>query len=225
MVRCSGFLLGAFVVTMNLRINFIQPPEIRSASMVSVKFILQIAGAIIPLIMVLFLAQGYISYYEYKSKLDLLQGTWAGTETQVKRAQELSQKLQARRQARDEISGWEQSKFPWFDLLAAIRAQVPSTVQLKVLQARQTLDVPKDGYAQRSLRIILNGRSQGSGAEDHVKALSLGFSTKPPLSEWVKESKVTGFREDTEEGAGPEDRAFQLEVDFIARRLHATAAK
>lgn len=210
---------------MNLQLNFIQPAEIRSASVVIVKSLLKIAALVAPVMMLLFLGNAYISYAEQKSKLELVEGNWTRTEIRLNRAQELTQKLQARRAAEQEISGWAQSRIDWPAVLAALRRDVPPTVQLKVMQARQALEVAPEGHARRSLRVILNGRGAGPNAEGRVEQLRQGIGNQPPLNKLIREARVTGFSEDAEAGAGPDDRSFQIEVDFIPRKIHATAAE
>lgn len=210
---------------MNLQVNFIEPAEVRSASMVSVKYLLQMTATLVPIIMVLLLVHAYISNAEQQSKLELLSGTWETMEVRQKKSLELSQKLDLHRRPVGEIGGWQQSRLAWPELLSGIREHVPPSIQIKVLQARHTLKLGPEGIAERNLRLIINGRGTGPDAEGRVESLRHGIGTQPPLSYLVKEARVTGFREDAEAGAGPEDRTFQIEVDFIPRKLDATAAK
>lgn len=210
---------------MNLLINFIQPQEIRSASMVSVKSLLQIGAVMIPLALIIFFALTYFSYAEHKSTLNLLEGTWAIKEAQLKRAQDLNKNLAAQKRALQEVEGWRLSRTAWPDLLEQLRAEVPPTIQIKVLQARQAFEVPDAGGPLRTLRLILNGRCAGPDAEERVEFLRSRMVSKSAPWDSVQEARVAGFREDEEPGAGPDDRTFQIEMNFIPRSLHAASAK
>jgi Tfp pilus assembly protein PilN len=154
---------------MNLLINFIEPQEVRSASMVSAKSMLQIFAVLVPAILVLMIFLAYIGYAEKKSALELHEGTWAKTEVRLNRANELNQSLQARKQAFGELAGWQQARMIWHEALDGIRASVPESVQIKVLQARQSLEVGEDGHARRVLRMIMSGRCEGPEAEATVE--------------------------------------------------------
>ncbi len=210
---------------MNLQVNFITPEEIRSASVVSPKSLLQITAIIVPLAIALLFASAYFNYAEQNSKRELIEGTWASTEKSLIRAQELTQKVQDYQRARTEVEGWQQSIYAWPAFLADIRELIPPTIQLQAMRARQSLEVSTDGQPQRSLQIIMSGRAKGPDAEGRVESVRLGLATRPTLTAWVKEAKVTGFREDTDVDAEPDDRSFQIEVNFFPRRLNAVAAR
>lgn len=210
---------------MNLSINFIQPQEIRSASMVSVKSMIQIGTVMIPLVLVLFFASTYFSYAEHKSSLNLLEGTWSIKEKQLKRAQALNKNLLERRRALEEIEGWRISRMPWPDILSQLRVEVPPTIQLKVLQARQNFEAPASGPPQRTVRVTLNGRCIGPDAENRVDRLRADLLTQSRLGAFVQDARVAGFREDDESGAGPDDRTFQIQLNFIPRSFHAASTK
>lgn len=210
---------------MNLQINFIQPAEIRSASVVSIKSLLQIGAVMVPLALIMVIVLAYVGYAEQRSALALLEGTWSSTELRQQRAQALGQQLQDRKSALNELLGWGESRVDWSAMLADLRAGVPPMIQIKALQARQALEVGADGHAQRNLRIILSGRCEGPAAEEKVEMLRQALAVELPLREAVSEARVAAFREDTEAGATPDDRAFQLEVDITPRSMHATAAE
>lgn len=214
---------GGAVAVMNLQLNFIRPAEIRSASMVSVKALLQIGAVMIPLALIVVIALAYTGYAEMNSAVSLLEATWANTEVRQQRAQTLGQQLQERKSALNELNGWSASRMIWSAFMADFRSGVPPVIQVKVLQARQALEVGADGHPQRNLRILLNGRCEGPGAEEKVEMLRKALADELPLRETVNEARVAAFREDTEAGSTPDDRAFQVEVDFIPRSLHAAA--
>lgn len=213
------------VAYMNLQVNFIAPSEIRSASVVSAKSLLQITAIIVPLAIALLFASAYFSYAEQNSKRELIEGTWTSTERTLTRAQELTQKLQDHQRALAEVEGWEQSLYTWPAFLADFRELIPPAIQVQAMRARQNLEASADGQPQRSLQIIMSGRAKGPDAEGRVESVRLGLATRPTLAAWVKEAKVTGFREDTDVDAEPDDRSFQIEVNFFPRRLNAVAAR
>ncbi len=225
MVGGHRLLHRRFVVIVNLRINFIESAEIRSASMVSVKALLQICALTIPLALVVYVFITYLSYAENKSALVLKEDVWIAKEIQLKKALALNAKLKERKNALDDVDGWGLSRFPWPELLELLRAEVPPNIQLKALQARHTLEVLSKNGAVRRLRIIINGRCAGPAAEDEVERFRSRMMTGSTMSELVEDARVAGFREDVEPGAGPDDRAFQIELDLRPRNVHAATAK
>ncbi len=207
---------------MNLQINFIQPAELRSASIVSLKSLVKIASVMLPLIVIILIVLAYVGYAEQKSSLGLLEDTWKSTEARQQRAQALGLQLEERKSALEELKGWSQSRPDWYAMMGTLSSVVPPVVQLKVLQARQALEVGEDGYPQRTLRIVMNGRCEGPDAEDVVEMFRRSIAVDSQMSDAIRAAQVAAFREDTETGSTPDDRTFQVEVDFIPRSIHAT---
>lgn len=210
---------------MNLSANFIQPAEIRSASMVSIKSMLQMSLLLIPLVMAVVIAHAYVTYAEQKSTQELLEGTWANMEGRKNRVADLTADFKTLNAAMTEVAGWERSRLAWHELLDGIQRQVPATIQLKALQVRQTLGVSDKGIIERSYRMTLGGRCQGPMADARVEEMRRAFNQENPMGPLVKSALVTGFREDTEPGANEQDRAFQIEIDFNPRGFREAPAK
>ncbi len=210
---------------MNLAVNHIKPSEIRSASVVSAKAMLQISAFIVPLSMTVFIGLAYLKKVEYQSKAELQQSAWNDAEMRVNQAVALGQTLILRKQAVQEVRGWQTSRIAWSEVLAALRPMVPASVQLKALQARQSFEPGLDGHAVRACRIVMNGRCEGPDAENKVESLRQSMATHPMLSVWVGNVRVAAFSEDMEKGASADDRAFQVELDFLVRSLHAASTE
>lgn len=210
---------------MNLQLNFIRPSEIRSASMVSVKALAQIGAIVIPIVFALYMAALYFGYAEEESAKEVLTGNWDSLAAKERRATELDKRLKERREIRNRLTGWSESRLNWSELLHGLRAEVPAQVQLKVLKARQNLGIGEDGHAQRSYGLIINGRCVGPAAEERVQALEASWYHKAPFEELVKQTTLADFEVDTDPKANPEDRIFQIEIQLKPRSLHAVAGK
>ncbi len=224
MVGGHRLLHRLFVVIVNLRINFIESAEIRSASMVSVKALLQICALTIPLALVVYVFITYLSYAENKSALVLKEDIWSAKEIQLKRFSALNARLKERKRALEDVDGWSLSRVPWPELMESLRAEVPPIIQLKVLQAKHTLEISEKDGDRRRLRIIIKGRCVGQAADDQVERLRSRMMTELVMSQLVEDARVRGDPDD-EPGADPDDRVFQLELDLHPRDLHETSAK
>lgn len=223
--RRHWFGVGCFERIMNVLLNFIKPTELRSASMVSVKSALQIGAFMAPAIIILMIVLAYVGYAEQKSSLALLEGGWASTEVQLKKATQASRELKTRKNALDELRNWQESRIPWPGVLNDLRKQVPPEIQLTVMQARQAFEVTTNGIPQRSVRVLLNGRCEGPEAENRVEALRTSLASDGLLGDLVARARVTSFQEDADPASSTDDRVFQIELDFAPRRIHATAAE
>lgn len=221
----GGRLSGRFFGIMNLQLNFIRPSEIRSASMVSVKALVQIGAIVIPLVFALYMAALYIGHAEEKSAKEVLSGNWDSLAAKERRATELDKKLTERREIRNRLAGWSESRLNWSELLHGLRAEVPVQVQLKVLKARQNMGIGENGHAQRAFSLTINGRCVGPAAEERVQALEASWSETIPLDELVKQIRLADFEVDIDPNANPEDRIFQMEIQLKPRSLHAVAGK
>lgn len=210
---------------MNLTNNVIQPDEIRSASLVSIKTLAKVTALIIPVILALFLVRAYLIYVEQRSTLHLLESTWSATDVKKKRVTELATTFKATSTSLAEVEGWQRSRVAWHEVLEGLQQQMLPAIQLKTLQARQSLNTGSDGKIERQIKVTLNGRCQGPDADARVQATRGGLSRNSLLGPQIKSVEVTGFREDTEPGAGELDRAFQIDIVFNPRSFREIAAK
>lgn len=210
---------------MNITNNLIAPGEIRSTSLISMKAVLGIVAIILPLMIATALTHAYLSYAEQASTLEVLEGTWKLKEGDLKRTRELTAELGVANTTLAEIDGWRTSRILWHESLQGLLHQVPATVQLKVLLARQSLNIGEKDVIARQFRININGRCQGPNADATVEAMRRTLQQEPPFGPLINTAVISGFREDTEAGAGEQDRAFQIDIDYKPRRFREVAAK
>ena len=208
---------------MNVQVNLIRAPELRSASMVSLKSLGWIAVIILPLVLLLCLGWVYMGYAEARSKLRLLEEEKERTAPQRREVRTLNQTLSGQQGIYNEVMGWHHSRVPWHEMLDVLRPHVPETMQWRSLQMRQQMSVAKDGNLLREPVVVLSGRCQGPEAEAQVEMLRRAWSEVGPLARRVEQATVTAYREDETPGAAKEDRVFQIEVKFRPGRFHAPA--
>jgi len=210
---------------MNLRLNFIQPTELRSASMVSVRAVLIMAGIFTPLVITLLISFAYISYAEEKSAYNLAESVWKITEQRKIRAEELTRELDTLKSYAKELRGWSQTRIKWSDVLLDVQKLVPPGSQLKVLMITQALEIdPKSGI-YRSVKLTLSGRCEGPDAEEKILKFDRMLKEQPSLKTAVVSRGPPTADPDTEAGSDDSDRSFQIELDFNPRYFNETAAK
>lgn len=210
---------------MNLNVNFIQPAEVRSASMVSIKSILTMIAIFVPLILILLISYAYISYAEQRSAQELAQGIWEKTEKRKNRSVELAGELKALQASLAELQGWQRTRIDWNEALLAIQQHVPTSAQLKVMRMEEKLEIDAKFQVQRIIKATLNGRCEGPEANAKVEAFRQALSDQPPFRDAIKSIEIMGFQEDTEAGADESDRVFQIEIVFNPRLLNEAPAK
>lgn len=210
---------------MNLQVNLIRSQELRSASMVSLKSLAWIAGAIIPLVLLLWIGWTYMGYLEIRSVRDMREQERIQAEPLQKQAVAQMNRLNSQKALYNELMGWHRSRIPWNILLEEACGHVPASMQWRTLQMRTQMTVASNGLLARESVASLIGRSKGMDAEEQVEAMRRTWETAPPMTQWVAQASVAAFREDETPGAAKEDRHFQIEIQFRPGRFHATAGK
>jgi len=210
---------------MNLHINFIRPAEIRSASMVSVRAVMIMTGVFVPLVILLAIANAYISYAEKRSALQLAESIWNDTEKQKLFAVELNNELKILRGSMAELTGWRDSRLELNRVMLDIQNIVPPEIQLKVMQLSQSLELDEKFLTYRKIKLTLNGRCEGPEAEARVKMFDDSIKNSSSLRSWIKPGKTVFAQADTDPASDEADRAFQVDLELNPRFLSAAPSK
>jgi hypothetical protein len=209
----------------NLNTNFLYPEEMRSASMVSLKSLLQISAGIIPLIIIILIAHAHIKLEEVRSALELEKNQWSNVEVRKEKAEKMSAELRTVTASATELNGWRRSRIDWNPLFEGLRRHVPPTIQLKVMTARHSIELDAKNQLQRVSKVILNGRCAGPDADAKVQNFRKVLGEQEPFAALARSVIVSGLVEDLEPGSREGDRVFQIEIDFQPRLFHETSGK
>jgi hypothetical protein len=209
----------------NLNTNFLYPEEMRSASMVSLKSMLQVAAILFPAIIVMLIFYAHVKLEEKLSALTLEEARWAKVEVQKSRAETMNRDLRALRSSAEELEGWRRTRLEWNDLLNGLRGHVPASIQLKMLNARHSLELDAKGNLQRLINLTLTGRCAGPDADTKVQDFRRLISEQAPFSMIASNVVVSGLVEDLEPGAKEGDRVFEIGVEFNPRYFRETAGR
>ncbi len=205
---------------MSLHIDFIYESEQRSASLVSLKFVVRLIGIVIPLLLLMFGLVVFFQYHQMKSELAGVEMHWKSIEPAYKDALELRAELESVRQIEAEFDRWRSVRLTWAKPLEAVRDAVPPTMQLTRLQAREDLKI--DGTVPvYQFDLIMEGRARGISPRTDVEQFQHDLREHPDLVEIVDDVIIPpgSFQADPAPGAEREHRVFRLTAPFIARRF------
>ena len=119
----------------SLRVDVILESEQRSTSPVNLKFIGQIVGGLVLVLLI-----GGVSYYvlgarSVKQQLDALTEEWGKTSKVLDRVRQDQKDLRWLTDIYTEIDGWEKARVLWHQHLADFQALVPPNIQITSFSA------------------------------------------------------------------------------------------
>lgn len=160
------------------RVNLLNKSEQRYQGAVSRSFIFIIA-VIAPVIVIATLSSAkLIQYSASKSELDTSRTLWEDLEPKLDFYALETRGLKMNRSALDLFSGWQNSKASLSVVLDEVQSVVPENVQFTRLTIRS--DNSKDLFSnaselQHNFTLIIDGKSHGALAENHVIGLQKGL--------------------------------------------------
>lgn len=205
---------------MNPHINLIKDSERRSASPVHVRFILRLAGALLPSLALIWLSLGFMQSRQLHTKLIWAEEEWSAIEPRFKAAMELQRDLVRVRDIESEINGWRNARHSWVPVLQALRETVPETIQMTMLQSEERLQL--DGSTPvRTFNLKIWGRARGAFPDADVQSLRNAVSEHPILGNLIHQASIPrgSFGVDPATDADRAHRVFQLHAEFIPLRF------
>ncbi len=205
---------------MSLHIDFIYASEQRSASLVSLKFVVRLLGMLIPVLLLLFGSIAYFQTRQVKVELAAVEAHWKTIEPAYLEARQLERDLESILAIKKEIEGWHNLRLEWAKPLAAIRETVPATVQFTSLRSDESMQLAGTVPVYRT-EIIIQGRARGPAPRIDVEQLQSNLLEHAHLVDIIHDVVIPpgSFQADPDRDAEREHRIFTLRAPLIPRRF------
>lgn len=200
---------------MNLQINLLRPEEKRSASLLSLRFILRLAAVLAPTLLLLWLISRIMTAVGAQRSLRDLQAQWSNEEPQLTAAREARDDMRFFIDLDAELDGWQSSRMDWHTVLPRIQALVPPTIQLRQLTISHELRTQADGAIAREFALNLGGKATGPAAEADIER----FSEALRACDFIARLDPAQADRDSSANAHADDRIFTIKGAFQPRRL------
>lgn len=199
---------------MNLRVDLILESEQRSASVVSLKFVIRLVAIVVPTILALLIVWAVSSFISIKKQVRNAEEAWKDTEPRQTAVQELRAKANVNLAMLQELEGWKKTHVDWNLHLQAVQRLFPKDLQLSSLTLTHVIQsTPKDGLS-RQFVIVLKGTAFGSGADQNVQRLRRSIQKSAPFTNILEEAEVKQFEADPQ---NRNNRLFQVECRYQPR--------
>ncbi len=186
---------------MSLRVNLIRAQEQRSGSSLNVKSVARIASVVVPVSVVLLIAQQALSSFMLSSQLSILESQWSAVEPKQKQAIKQTARLNFNKQTLAELDGWAAASPDWNQIVAAIMQAVPDTIQLTALRAtladNPAAPPPPAGAPVRDYQVSLDGVTRVPQSIQAVQSLEANISNHPLLMPLIESVNAVNFAADT----------------------------
>lgn len=201
---------------MSLQVNLIKENERRSGSSLNTKSFARIASIVVPVAVVILIAQQALSSFMLSSQLSILESQWSATEPKQKLAIKQTSRLNFNRTTLEQLESWAAARPLWNQLLAAIMQTVPESIKLRALRATladKAPSTPSGGVMVRDYSLSLDGITHVRNSMQTVQTLQGNISRHPLLAPVVDSVVVANFAADE----GSEDtltRIFSIACEF-----------
>jgi len=199
---------------MNLRVDLILESEQRSASVVSLKFVLRLVAIVVPTVLVLLILWAVTSFISAKNQMRNLEEAWKITEPRLNAVAELRGKATLNQAMFKELEGWKKTHVDWNQHLQVIQRIFPKDLQLSSLTLTHVIQAtPKQGMA-RQFALLLKGTAFGDTADQNVQKLRRTIQKSAPFTNILEEVEVKQFEADPQ---NRNNRLFQIECRYQPR--------
>ena len=213
----------------NFRIDVILEEERRSASPVSIKLVVRIAGIVVAGVVLLVATVLVGNVLGLKAQASRINAQWAKLEPKQKAANIDKEDYEKNKAILDEIEGWNKSRIEWHKHLLQIRDIVPEGVELEQMTVKGGIGVA-DGHAAMQFSMVIDG-----AARERVKKIVKLYPRNPQedVMEFEKRLDTTSsfskemlanvevppqfFTDDKSVGASKSDRKFKIVVTYKPR--------
>ena len=205
---------------MSLHIDFIYASEQRSASLVSLKFVVRLLGMLIPVAALLFGSIAYFQTRQVKIQLKAVEAHWKTIEPVYLEATQLETDLASIRAIKKEMDGWRNLRLEWAKPLAAVRETVPETVQFTSLRFEENMKIEGTVPVYHG-ELIIQGRARGTAPRIDVEQLQSNLLEHAHLVDIIHDVVIPpgSFQADPDRDAEREHRIFSLRIPLIPRRF------
>lgn len=201
---------------MNLRIDLIQPHELRSASPVGLKFLGRLALTVLIAGVCAFAALNLGAIANHNRQLRAARAEWDKTEPRRAQAATLIQEVKENLAIDEEIGGWKASRLSWSTQLVAVARLVAPGTQLTSLNVQHDFQIVGGKSTARAYNLTLDGRCSGHGSEAQVQALQESLRMDSVTGPVVETVEIPRFLEDPK---NEQDRLFQIAVKYKLRGM------
>ena len=199
---------------MNLRVDLILETEQRSASAVSLKFVLRLAAIVIPTVLILVIVWAVSSFLSVRSQVRNAEEAWKVTEPRQSAVLKLRATANTNIAMLQELEGWKKTHVDWNLHLQAIQRIFPKDLQLGSLSLTHVIQAtPKQGVS-RQFALLLKGTAYGASADQNVQRLRRTIQKSAPFTNILEEAEVKQFESDPQ---NRNNRLFQIECRYQPR--------
>jgi hypothetical protein len=204
---------------MNLRVDLILESEQRSASLLSLKLLIRIVAALVPLGLLFLVGSQVMEIVVINSEVRGLEAEWKKMGPREKRAWEQAYEYQLNLAVRNELNGWRNSRVNWHEQIVALMQEIPTNVQLQSLSVGHAFQLIDDKVPARLFSIDMKGKAFGTNAESSVRRIERRLTEGPAFSNLTSKVEVPQFVADTARGADKNDRIFAVTCQCKERKL------
>jgi len=200
---------------MNLRVDLIQDSERRSASPVSIAFLIRILlfAAISALALAILIFGKQMrdvseQLYWVKEDIKKLQPPY---DAQIA----LTTELNRQKTLLAEFQNWKAVRLPFADQLTALQEMVPPTIQLTELRIDRVVQTV-DKKPARVFKLHIKGRAVSARADAEVDRLRQSIAKAPAIQPFLQEIVIPpgSFRQDPDPKAAKTDRLFEIVLKY-----------
>jgi len=183
---------------MNLRVDLILETEQRSASPVSLNFIIRVVAITLLSVLVL------VRLRQYENNLEMIKGKHDAYLS-------LKANMVIKRAVLAECQGWENSRIEWCKVMDAFQRLVPATIQLRDVKVER-LNSTVNKKPVRLFTINIKGKATTDNAANDVEKLRQDLLKAPEFAGRLKEVVIPqgSFKVDPAPAAAKTDRVFEL---------------
>lgn len=211
---------------MNLRVDLIQETERRSATPVSVAFIIRISAFTLLAFAILGILLAINSISKNKRDLQYTESELTRIEPKYNAYVTLTNSLTHQRAILAECQGWERSRVEWHKAMLAFQSLVPERIQIREVRVNHELK-PDGRKTQRVFTLTLKGRATTSQADSDVAKLKNDLAqTEIFASVLVNKAKdktdkegveMLNYNYDSAKEGTKADRIFEIRCNFKPR--------
>ena len=199
-----------------MHINLILETEQRSASPVTFKSLLKIAGGTVIVMLILWLVSVYSAYHELQANVKQAENEWMITEPKYIAAQQLRTELAQKNTKFKEIQSWKTTQIDWGYQLDRLQTITPSMIQLTELHISQDILVTSNNMPARVFTLRLAGKTNAERSEINVGEYQQALFKQPPFNDFVETVNIPAgaFRQDP---MTKTDRVFEIVCKYNPR--------
>lgn len=203
---------------MNLRVDLLLDTERRSSSVLSARSVVRIGSIVVPLVLAVGLLFFGMSLYRTIREASMLDARWKEMEPRSKDAARALAGFQTNREIVQGLQSWRNARLPLDEQMLGLMRLVPEEAQLLRLTISHSVAVTNKLPA-RMYAMTLQGRVTGANAELRVKEMETRLTALPPFAGATRKAEVLQYSADETQGAGKDDRLFQIACQYAPREF------